>query len=156
MIDRVKSISLYVLVGLVVQWGSMKLRSNFLEVFLGGNLVTLLLALLAINTTTMSIIMTKLRDISGGNHGNFGRTINAMRESIIEQVGLIVCAIVILILKTSASLQSQALIFLANTVLIAIFIYAIQILYDTANGVFVILHYEDQGEQSKSKRSNGT
>ncbi len=149
MIERVKSISLYVLIGIGVQWGSAKLQSDFLGTFLDGNLVTLLLALLAINTTTMSVIMTKLRDIADGNHGNFGRTIDAMRESIIEQVVLIVCAIAVLILKTSASLQSRTLSFLANTVLIAIFFYAIQILYDTANGVFVILRYEDQKKQSK-------
>lgn len=146
MIERVKSISLYILIGVVIQWGATRLRSNFLNVFLDGNLVTLLLALLAINTTTMSVIMTKLRDIAGGNHGNFGRTINAMKESIVEQVALIVCSILVLIFKTSALLQSPTADFVANAALIAIFIYAIQILYDTANGVFVILHYENDQE----------
>jgi hypothetical protein len=63
MIDRVKTISLFLLSGLIVNFLVSWLKSNFISEFLTHNLITLLIALVAINTTTLSVVLTKIREI---------------------------------------------------------------------------------------------
>lgn len=133
------------LVGYILYSLSEYLQSDYVEKFILENLITLLIALLAINTTTISVILTKLHEINKKYDGvDFKRSIHEMRVSITEQVVLIALSVIALILKTSARVDQ----FFGNSevvigvTLLALFVFAIQILYDTANGIFVILKFE--------------
>ncbi|MBN6741954.1 hypothetical protein JKG47_15700 [Acidithiobacillus sp. MC6.1] len=86
MIERLKEISLYIVAGFMMAGIGDVFGSVFLEEYLKENLITLLIALLAINTTTSSVIMTKLKDISDATGGNFKFTIEQLRSSTYEQV----------------------------------------------------------------------
>lgn len=145
----VQNIALFLLIGWGVQAFSVWLQSDFVETFLEQNLITLLLALLAINTTTISVIMSKLREISSGTGLSFAASIKSMKHSVIEQVILLIAAVIVLILKTSATIATNVAnaTYVANVLLVAIMLYAVQVLYDTANGVFVIAEREDEIER---------
>jgi hypothetical protein len=145
--DTIKNSSVCVLIALAVGSLSHGLKSPYLANFLDANLILLLIALLAINTTTVSVIMTKLRELSN-KPSDFTRTTRSLKVSIIEQVVLIIASIVFLMLKGSqivaASVPHSGLIL--EVALLAIFCYAIHVLYDTAMGVFVLIRFEeDQG-----------
>ncbi|MDP1624518.1 MAG: hypothetical protein Q8L64_01995 [bacterium] len=155
MMEHIKNATLFLVISAIVQSLSAWLQSDFIESFLKANLITLLLALMAINTTTISVIMTKLREISDDSGVDFSKTINSMKESIVEQVILIVVAIFILILQSSALLVSKwnGVNTVTTILLITTFMYAVQILYDTAQGVFVIAYKENA--LLKDKNSKG-
>jgi len=145
MIEHIKNGALFLVISAIVQTVSAWLQSNFIETFLKENLITLLLALMAINTTTVSVIMTKLREISDDNGIDFSQTIKAMRESITEQVVLLIVAVLVLIVQSSAMLASvwSGINTATTIVLITTFLYAVQVLYDTAQGIFVIAYKEN-------------
>ena len=69
-----------------------------------------------------------------------------MKESIIEQIFLIIGASITQVLRSSRLIQNSwsASDFISQVVLVAIFSSAIQILYDTANGIFILLNYENK------------
>ncbi|MCG6480726.1 hypothetical protein K6U43_13975, partial [Vibrio parahaemolyticus] len=50
-------------VGFLAELANSWLGSEFLHKFLAQNLVTILIALLAINATTMGIVLTKIREM---------------------------------------------------------------------------------------------
>src|SRR5439155_734945 len=72
---------------------------------------------------------------------HFSGTTNAMKVSIIEQVCLIAFAGIGLVLKKSDVIKTTLphRDFVIDVLLVAVFCFAIQILYDTANAVFVIM-----------------
>ena len=145
MIAFIKDFSLSLVIGTVINAASTWLKSDFLIRFLENNLITLLIALMAINTTTISVILTKLREISDkNNNSGFAGTVKAMRGSIVEQIGLIVAAVIVQVLKDSPSVLAIQpwLEFVIGSVVITIFIKALQVLWDTANSVFVMLPYQ--------------
>jgi len=145
MMNQIKNIVFFIVVSTLLQSLSRWLQSNFIEVFLQENLIALLLALMAINTTTISVIMTKLREISDASNTNFSRTILSMKNSITEQIVLLGLASVLLIFNSSKLLNQKW----NNTndvttiLLLTVFLYAIEILYDTAQGVFLIASKEN-------------
>ncbi|WP_442764962.1 hypothetical protein [Sulfurospirillum cavolei] len=117
--------------------------NRFLFDFLKSNLITLLIALIAINSATLSIVLTKIRELMDKKGtGNFSATKNQMILSIQEQIILIIVAIVLFIILDSTFIKNhEEYKILAETLLIGTFIYALRILYDTAKSVFVILDY---------------
>ena len=74
MIEHAKSISLFLVIGLLATLLAEWLQSDFISTFLSENLITLLIALVAINTTTLSVVLTKIREISDQLGGDFSRT----------------------------------------------------------------------------------
>ncbi|SMO61683.1 hypothetical protein [Gracilimonas mengyeensis] len=116
-------------------------NSEYLNEFLKNNLITLLVALLAINSATLGIILTKLRDLIDKNSSaNFLQTKNEMLLSIKEQIGLIAFSVVVMLLKYSHLYNSICIKdYFIDTIIIGIFVYAILILYDTAKSVFLLL-----------------
>jgi hypothetical protein len=119
------------------------LNSEYLNEYLKGNLITLLVALLAINSATLGIILTKLRDlIDQDNSTRFHQTRSQMLLSIKEQIGLIAVSVVFMLVKYSDFFNSINIEnYFIDTVIIGIFVYAILILYDTAKSVFLLLDY---------------
>lgn len=119
------------------------LGSTFLIEFLKQNLITIMLALLAINTTTLSIVLTKIRElIDNTKIDTFNKTKSSMLSSIIEQIVLVVLSLILFIILDSVWIIGKINIELfIHVTCIAVFIYDIQILYDTCKSVFVILSY---------------
>ncbi|MEW6586240.1 MAG: hypothetical protein AB1442_11605 [Nitrospirota bacterium] len=153
MMEYIKNISLFLIIGLIVTWLANWLQSDFLTDFLSENLITLLIALVAINTTTMSVVLTKIREITDKLGGNFTRTAKEMKVSIIEQVVLVIIAVIIQVIGASELIKTNfpPITFFANVVLVAIFSYALNVLYDTAKSVFVILQFENETSKPKNK-----
>ena len=150
MIDYVKNTSLFILIGLIVTYASERLQSIFIAEYLSRNLITLLIALLAINITTLSIVLTKIREIMDKLGGDFSRTEKGMRKSVIEQVVLVISALIIQIISTSSIIITRfpIVIFISNVLLVAIFFDALYVLYDTADSVFVILKFENNNSSN--------
>ena len=154
MIEHAKNISLFLVIGFVINFIAERLQSDFISTFLSENLITLLIALVAINTTTLSVVLTKIREISDQLGGDFTRTAKEMKTSIAEQVILVILASVTQMISTSSLIKASfpLITFISNVVLIAIFSYAIYILYDTANSVFVILQFENRNKTTRDKQ----
>ncbi|WP_323943005.1 hypothetical protein [Aeromonas hydrophila] len=136
-------------IGFITEIINVWLNSSFLHKFLEANLVTILIALLAINAATMGIVLTKVMDIVEKNNGFgiscFSKTKTQMLISIKEQIVIIVLAIALLILKNSPivlNIENSEL--LLNSSITACFIYSLSILYDTAKGILVIINYSDE------------
>jgi hypothetical protein len=145
MIEYLKSLSLYLVVSVLIFYGSSAVDSDYFFIFLKENLITLLVALLAINNTTFSVVMTKLREISDQNGGDFAGTISEFKKSNIEQIFFIIAAILLLIFKESELLKVNGLVSsICEIGLITIFIASLHNLYDTGNSIFVILSFENK------------
>ena len=131
-------------VGFIAELTNSWLGSEFLHTFLAQNLVTILIALLAINATTMGIVLTKVREMvdSKGSAGCFKRTRDQMLLSIKEQIALVVISISILSIKGSEhiiAMDNAEL--LLNVVIIGVFVYSLMVLYDTAKSVLIIIDF---------------
>lgn len=130
--------------GFIAELINIWLGAKFLYQFFESNLVTILVALLAVNAATMGIVLTKMRDLidKNGNAEAFNRTRSNMLLSIKEQIGLIVLATVILSVKSAPFVQAiENMTLLLNATVTGIFVYALLVLYDTAKGVLVIVDF---------------
>lgn len=120
-------------------------ETQHLTEFLRHNLITLLVALLAINSTTMGIMLTKIRDLidkAGGGAECFNNTKQQMLLSIKEQVTLIVVAAALLIAGGSVlTIGSEEARSAYSVALSAIFAYSMLNLYDNAKSVLIIIDY---------------
>ncbi|HGS4572482.1 TPA: hypothetical protein ACMDO8_003652, partial [Vibrio cholerae] len=140
----VKTIFVALGIGFVAELTNSWLGSEFLHKFLSQNLVTILIALLAINATTMGIVLTKVREMvdSKGGASCFKRTREQMLLSIKEQIALIVIAVVLFSIKGSAhviAIENAEL--LLNVLTIGVFSYSLLVLYDTAKSVLIIIDF---------------
>jgi uncharacterized membrane protein len=146
MIDRFKDITFYLTIGFAMMGLSEWLNSSFLFEYLSKNLITLLVALLAINTTTVSVIMTKLKDISEKTGVDFRNSVSELKVSRFEQILLIIFAAILLIFTGSLKvlqIHSYAK-FILYGLLSSVFVASMHSLFDTANAVFIILDYENK------------
>ena len=133
-----------VVIGLAVVALSDLAGSTYIEQFLDANLLLVLVALMAINTTTVSVILTKMREIADSHPGaDFAATRRSMQGATREQLVLIVVAALLL-----AAMHSPWLVrhmphadFIVTSLLVAVFAFALQVLYDTARAVYVILDH---------------
>jgi hypothetical protein len=137
-------------VGFICQLTQEWLASNYLNEFLKSNLINLLVALLAINTATMGIVLTKVRDLvdSYGNGEAFKKTRQQMLLSIKEQIMLIIFAIILLTISESHVLINSISRFdlLIKSLISGIFVYSMRVLYDVATSVLIIIDFDVDGE----------
>lgn len=144
---KLKNISFYIVISLLLNGIAILLDSNFLTTFLKNNLITLLVSLLAINTATNTLFLSKLDEIvkrfeEKGNKKAityFEKTLKSAKENIYDQIWLVIIAIVILLILNSNIQFRPYISFSLNTVLISLFIYALDILRDTAKAIFQIV-----------------
>ncbi len=144
------SIFISIGVGFISQLIQGWLDSNYFNEFLKMNLINLLIALLAINTTTMGIILTKIRDLveAHGSGEQFKNTRQQMLLSIKEQIVLVVLSITLLTLATSYKLLSLPNFELfINTLISGVFVYSMRVLYDTANAVLIIIDFKNESQE---------
>jgi len=118
------------------------LKTNYLIIFLEQNLVSLLIALLAINTASLGIILSKIRELLDKNNKiSFDKTKREMLKSIQEQIILIFLSLILLMFINSDILKNNLQLLQAlETIVVACFVYSILILFDTAKSVFIILN----------------
>jgi hypothetical protein len=130
-------------VACVVQFLLHQLQSNFVFDFLKSNITNIQIALLALNTATLGIVLTKIREIIDrtGQREIFESTRSEMLLSIKEQVTLIAASLFILALESAKNLPIAVSSEIFQAALTASFIYSIYVLYDTAKSVFVILDF---------------
>ncbi|UTW01197.1 hypothetical protein KDW99_08755 [Marinomonas rhizomae] len=143
--DILKTALISLALGFLLELSGIWLKTSFLQEFFKNNLVTILVALLAINATTMGIILSKIRDLIDKHGGDefFKNTKKSMLISIQEQIGLIIAATIVLAAKSSEVIkQIDNLPLLLNSITTAIFIYALLVLYDIAKGVLIIVEYD--------------
>ncbi len=144
MIQSIMMACTFIVCGFIINGLSYLAGSNYLCSFLNGNLLLVLIALFAINTTTVSVILTKMREIADKHPDvDFLNTRKGIKKATIEQLVLIILTVIFQIAKTSPWLINKLYYveFIFDSLLVAIFAYAIQILFDTARGVYVILDY---------------
>lgn len=121
-----------------------QIQSDFAFEFLKSNITNLQVALLAVNTATLGIVLTKIRELidKTGKSEAFEETRQEMMLSIKEQVALIGVSLFLLALATAKTPPAYFSNDVFQTLLLASFIYSILILYDTAKSIFVILDYQ--------------
>lgn len=119
------------------------IESTYITTFLSNNIVNIQIGLLAINTATLGIVLTKLRDLvdNGVEAGAFASTRRQMLLSVKEQVALIVAALTILSLASAKNLPFVFMPGLLDTLLLTCLVYSLSILYDTAKSVFILLDH---------------
>lgn len=121
------------------------LNSKYIVKFLDNNLVSLLIALLAINAASLGIVLSKIRELidkENGN-GNFSKTKSEMLFSIKEQIFLIFLSLILLMFNDSQSLTDfPRLKPLVEISVITCFTYAMLVLYDSARSIFVVLDFK--------------
>lgn len=127
----------------VVQFLLHQIQSDFIFNFLKSNITNLQVALLAVNTATLGIVLTKIREIidKTGQRAEFESTRNEMLLSIKEQVALVATSLLIVAFESAGNPPIAVPSEVFQATLIASFIYSIIVLYDTAKSVFVILDY---------------
>ncbi|KQB54792.1 hypothetical protein AQS70_20625 [Pseudomonas endophytica] len=143
MIDTIKTFSMMILMGAAVRLVSDWIDSHYIMRFLDSNLINLQIALLAINTTTAGVVLSRMRELIDKTGANFNLTISAFRKSTCEQIFLIFSSITLLTLINST-------IFTANVphsktalecLLISVFLTSLYNLYDNAKSIFIIIGY---------------
>ena len=149
MIDAIKDVCLYLVVAAVFTVATHWLGSNVLDRYLTEQLITVLIALLAINTTTSGVVMTKLKEISDARGGNFSLTIKELKSSVTEQLIFIILAVIILVLRGSGVVLASHpwADLILEVALVAVFVAALYTLFDTARSIFVILEFENHKKQ---------
>lgn len=124
--------------------------SPFLHDFIQEDLTALLLTLLAINTATSSVISSKIEDLSQRYDYKFINSHRSMKHALIEQIVLIVIAVLVLIISNGKMLCKWPYVrFVSDVVLTTVLVYSIEILRDTGVAMFNIvinLHSDDQEE----------
>ena len=146
MIERLKELSFYIVIAVFITGLSTWAESDSFIKYLSDNLITLLVALLAINTTTSSVVMTKLKEISDAQGGSFSNTIAQLKLSVYEQIFYIIFAVMLLILGGSKVVLSFHMYigFILNVLLTTVYVAAMYTLFDTAKSIFVILNHENK------------
>jgi len=142
--DTIKTISFMIILGVAARFTSEWLDSPYLMKFLDANLINLQIALLAINTTTAGVVLSRMREIIEKTGANFDLTIAAFRDSTTEQVILAISAILIL-----TALNSSVLLALSTytkpifeCLLVSVFFSSLYNLYDNAKAIFIIISYK--------------
>lgn len=115
------------------------IESDYLNDFLKNNLLTILLAFLAINTATLGVIASKIQEVAS-KYNDFRptKTIKEMLFSLKEQVYLLILSILILVVQDSEKIYFLCSTIILNAALTGVFIYSISILWDTGKSVFVL------------------
>lgn len=139
-VNNVKNYAVFIIAGVAINTVSVLLDSDFIAEYLRANQITVMLALLGINTATIGIVLSQIRDLEIKRAGYFKATHKALRASLREQVLLVFAATIFFVIDTSKvlAINYEYSDFIANSALISIFIAVMYILYDTGNAVFIL------------------
>lgn len=139
-----KSAGLALAGGYLSAFFQIEIGSNYLNEYLISNLVTILVALFAINSATLGVVLTRLSQILDENgFANFDSTRREMKISLFEQIVLILIGVLVVIIYNSTfarDFSANSMMFL-NSCLCGVFVYSIMVTFDVANSIFSILNY---------------
>lgn len=143
MIDTIKTFSMMILIGAAVRFASDWIDSPYLMRFLDANLINLQIALLAINTTTAGVVLSRMRELMDKAGANFDLTITSFRQSTYEQIFLIFSSITLLTLINSTMLIGSVAHakFILECLLTSVFLASLYNLFDNAKSIFIIISY---------------
>lgn len=143
--DFYKSVT-YLVIAFLICFAAEKLKSDFINNF-GGNFISLLTTLLAINIASGSLIAGKLKEINIKTGQKFEKTSKELRRSLTIQLILIAISFFILLLKSSKIISdcigASALSLISNTITIGIFIYYLDTIKDLGQALFSLLNFDD-------------
>lgn len=116
------------------------LEIKYLGDFFRSNLVTILMTVLAINTATTAVLLSKMGEICQQYNKSineiFGKTKKQLKLSIQEQIAAVIAALILSMLTANSSLiNNTTLNATLEVFLITTFFYGIALLYDTAVAV---------------------
>jgi hypothetical protein len=149
---NLKNISFFFVIALAITTIGNVLDSTFLFIYLQTNIIGLLITLLAINTATSGLIASKIQDfVVQKPEIDFSSTIKEMKSSLLEQIILIITSVICLIIQNSKKIELELKDDMCNIILITVFIYAIDILWDTGKAVFVIIEEIQKINNNKKK-----
>ncbi len=151
--SKVIKICVTIICGGILNCLQYALKSNYLLDFIEDNLVMLLIALFAINSTTLTLIMTKMKELTDKTEKKdaFSKTETEILFSIKEHFALIVFVVLLLILHSSPIINEYKHITkICNILLISSMIYSLHMLYDVSNSACIILKF-NQSFSAKSK-----
>ena len=140
--ETIKSISFYLVISFIICVVSDYIKSSFLTKFLVENIITLQVTLLAINTATLGLIVSKIQDILEKYPANFSEPISEMKKSLKEQIILIIISLIFLILFNDNKeniIKFEYKKIILDIVLLTSLIYYVDILRDTGKSVFIII-----------------
>lgn len=137
------------LFGLIIDFVNYLLKSDLLLIFLKSNILTILLAVLAINISSLSLILSKIKEISIklkqlNQQFNFDESISFMKNTVIEQVLLILIVSISLIFLGSRIIFLQKYSFIFNAALYGSFIHSIYISWHLVKAIFKITEIDDK------------
>lgn len=145
--SRIKDIIIALFFGIVLNYVEQSiLKSSYLLDFIKDNLVMLLIALLAINSTTLALVMTKVKELidKTGKKDFFQKTKKEMLFSVKEHIVLIGFVILLLMLNSSPIINEyKHTTTICNVLLVSSMIYSLQMLYDVSKSAFIILDFDD-------------
>lgn len=146
-----KSIFIHGLISLgvafILEQTQVLLSSTYITYFLNENLVVILIALIAINSATLGIVLTKVKELIDETKNNeaFVKTKKEMILSVHEQIFLVFVSLILLLVQNSEWLNAHLKVKpLIEVSIMSCFVYALIILYDTAKSVFVILDFKKE------------
>ena len=146
--NKIKDINIALFLGNVLNYVEQSiLESSFLLDFIKDNLVMLLIALLAINSTTLALVTTKIKDLidKTNRKDSFQKTKKEMLFSVKEHIALIGFVILLLIFNSSPIIKEyKQAITICNVLLVSSMIYSLQMLYDVSKSAFIILDFDDK------------
>lgn len=138
-------VCVFLVIALVINILDLLLKSNFIGPFLFENIIILLIPLMAINTATGSLVVSKLQDLQEKYNVEFEKTFDEIRMSQLEQIFLIAISLLLSILNKSQVVislfneNSTLREFIFNLFITVVLVYAIDILRDTGRTTFDII-----------------
>lgn len=138
---KFNKISVCLLIAIGINWLCGVLKSDYPAKFLEDKIVEVLITLIAINAATVTIIVTKLEEISRKYQVDLSKSIKSVKESIYIQITLVIVSFFCLILFNSKLIREtfpESYKSFFDTILLTAFLCAIAILQDTGLAIFVI------------------
>ena len=139
--NSLRKIAIYFAIAVSINWLAGILKSTYPAKFLEDKIVELLITLMAINTATAGIIVSKIDDISKRYNIDFTKSVKEIKKSILMQIWLVGISALILVLFNSSVIEKTLPEYyksFCDTALLTIFIAAIDILRDTGLAIFAI------------------
>lgn len=119
------------------------LGTVFFTKFMEENLITIMIALMAINSSTLSIILSKISELST-IEDDFKKTKESMMRSIKEEFIMLFMTVFTLAFKSSPTLFPECVEkeFVFGSLLLVLFIWMIHVLWDISKSVFSIISFK--------------
>jgi len=134
-----KIISVIILISIITVYFCNVIGSTSIFEYLNENLITILVGFLAINTATLGHLAAKIQDVMLVHKElDFSNTTFEMKKSLTEQIILIAISVILIIIEKS-TLNFYLKTEIVNIISFSVFLYAINILWDTGKSVFIII-----------------